>query len=200
MNIIALGGWMMWPLLAVSILAVAVIAERLLLYASCGLPDDSMRTELLKASCGGDVAAVADRMAGVPLLQPFAGLLKAGGSGRESSLHLAGEQILDQLERRLGLLGAIARLAPLMGLLGTVSGMISIFSRIAHASSGVDMSMLADGIWQALLNTASGLCIAIVAQFSLAFFHARLKTIAGMLDAAGNASLMQPAASPAKTC
>ena len=191
MNIIALGGWMMWPLLAVSILALTVIVERLLLYASCALPDDGLRAALLKASCNGDVGAVAERMGAVPLLLPFAGLLTVASPNRESALHLAGEQILEQLERRLGLLGAIARLAPLMGLLGTVSGMISIFSRIAHATNGVDMSMLADGIWQALLNTASGLCIAIVAQFSLAFFHARLKNIASMLDAAGNASLMQ---------
>ena len=60
--------------------------------------------------------------------------------------------------------------------------------------------MLADGIWQALLNTASGLCIAIVAQFSLAFFHARLKNIASMLDAAGNASLMQGTTATGDAC
>ena len=47
MNIIALGGWMMWPLLAVSILALTVIVERLLLYASCGLPDDGLRAALV---------------------------------------------------------------------------------------------------------------------------------------------------------
>jgi biopolymer transport protein ExbB len=94
----------------------------------------------------------------------------------------------------LGLLAAIARLAPLMGLLGTVSGMITIFSRMAHASGGVDLSMLADGIWQALLNTASGLSIAIFVQFSLAFFHGRLKSVAAMLDAAGNAALLRDAA------
>ncbi|OXS28903.1 MAG: hypothetical protein BCS36_09175 [Desulfovibrio sp. MES5] len=192
MNIIALGGWMMWPLLAVSILTLTVIVERLLLYASCPLPDDALRGDLLKATSSGDVDTVAERMAAVPLLQAFAQQLTAASSNRESSLRLAGGQILEQLERRLGLLGAIARLAPLMGLLGTVSGMISIFSSIAHASSGVDMSMLADGIWQALLNTASGLCIAIVAQFSLAFFSARLKNISSMLDAAGNAALLQP--------
>ena len=78
-----------------------------------------------------------------------------------------------------------------MGLLGTVSGMITIFSRLAHAAGGVDLSMLADGIWQALLNTASGLSIAIFVQFSLAFFHGRLKSVAAMLDAAGNAALLR---------
>lgn len=75
MNIIALGGWMMWPLLAVSILALTVIVERLLLYASCGLPDDGLRAALLKASCNGNMESVAERMTAVPLLQPFAELL-----------------------------------------------------------------------------------------------------------------------------
>ena len=191
MNIMTLGGWMMWPLLVVSILALAVIVERFLLYAACPLPDDALRREMLKASGSGDLGVVAARMGGVPLLRPFAALLAGACLQRDAALGLAGEQILEQLERRLGLLAAIARLAPLMGLLGTVSGMITIFSRLAHAAGGVDLSMLADGIWQALLNTASGLSIAIFVQFSLAFFHGRLKSVAAMLDAAGNAALLR---------
>ena len=191
MNIMTLGGWMMWPLLVVSILALAVIVERFLLYAACPLPDDALRREMLKASGSGDLGVVAARMGGVPLLRPFAALLAGACLQRDAALRLAGEQILEQLERRLGLLAAIARLAPLMGLLGTVSGMITIFSRLAHAAGGVDLSMLADGIWQALLNTASGLSIAIFVQFSLAFFHGRLKNVAAMLDAAGNAALLR---------
>ena len=78
-----------------------------------------------------------------------AGLRGAPGArpfpNREAALRLAGETVLERLEARLSLLSVLARLAPLMGLLGTILGMITTFSRIAEARSGVDMSLLAGG-------------------------------------------------------
>ena len=76
-----------------------------------------------------------------------------------------------------------------MGLLGTILGMINTFSRIAESASGVDMTMLAGGIWQALLTTAAGLCIAIPALFFLSFFQNRVRRVADALNKAGNAVL-----------
>ena len=92
MNIMTLGGWMMWPLLVVSILALAVIVERFLLYAACPLPDDALRREMLKASGSGDLGVVAARMGGVPLLRPFAALLAGACLQRDAALRLPGNR------------------------------------------------------------------------------------------------------------
>lgn len=198
MNLMTLGGWMMWPLLAVSIMALAVIVERALAFAACPLPDEALDRQLQAALRQGDVAPVAERMRAVPLLQNFAGIMAAPAlPKRETALRLAGEQILGQLERRLSLLATLARLAPLMGLLGTITGMIGTFSHIASATAGVDMTLLAAGIWQALITTAAGLCIAIPAQFSLSVFSGRARRVARMLDAAGNTALMVEAGAAA---
>ena len=71
--------------------------------------------------------------------------------------------MVDGLDRRVVFLGLSARVSPLLGLLGTVFGMIQTFSRLATTAGVVDMTPLADGIWQALLTTAAGLIIAVPA-------------------------------------
>jgi biopolymer transport protein ExbB len=104
-------------------------------------------------------------------------------------LRLAGELAVKRFEARLPLLGVLGRLATLMGLLGTILGMINTFARIAESTSGVDMALLAGGIWQALLTTATGLCIAIPAVFFLHFFQSKVQRVAEALTRAGNAAL-----------
>ena len=168
MGLIELGGWMMWPLLAVSVAALAIVVERALVFMGCPFPDS--------------------RFPG--LLRDFAALLGSPLPNREAALRLAGETVLERLEARLSLLSVLARLAPLMGLLGTILGMITTFSRIAEARSGVDMSLLAGGIWQALLTTAAGLCIAIPALFFLSCFQGKVLRVADALNKAGNAALL----------
>lgn len=165
MGLIELGGWMMWPLLAVSVAALAIVVERALVFMGCPFPDSRFPGLVLEAMRTGDVRPLAARLEAVPSLRDFAALLGSPLPNREAALRLAGETVLERLEARLSLLSVLARLAPLMGLLGTILGMITTFSRIAEARSGVDMSLLAGGIWQALLTTAAGLCIAIPALF-----------------------------------
>ena len=177
MGLIELGGWMMWPLLAVSVAALAIVVERALVFMGCPFPDSRFPGLVLEAMRTGDVRPLAARL-GSPL------------PNREAALRLAGETVLERLEARLSLLSVLARLAPLMGLLGTILGMITTFSRIAEARSGVDMSLLAGGIWQALLTTAAGLCIAIPALFFLSCFQGKVRRVADALNKAGNAALL----------
>ena len=73
----------------------------------------------------------------------------------------AGDNTLFYLTRRLSMLAVIGSVAPLMGLLGTVLGMIRVFSKIAHTGQAADISLLAAGIWEALITTAVGMIIAI---------------------------------------
>lgn len=201
MGLMALGGWMMWPLLAVSVAALAIIVERALIFMSCPFPDRAFSGLVLEAARTGDAGPLAAHLGRVPMLRDFAGLLDGPARSREAALRLAGEEVLARLEARLPFLSMLARLAPLMGLLGTILGMIATFSRIAGAASGVDMTLLAGGIWQALLTTAAGLCIAIPALFFLSLFQGRVRRVAEALNRAGNAALLAdaPAGSRAET-
>ena len=191
MGLIELGGWMMWPLLAVSVAALAIVVERALVFMGCLFPDSRFPGLVLEAMRTGDVRPLAARLEAVPSLRDFAALLGSPLPNREAALRLAGETVLERLEARLSLLSVLARLAPLMGLLGTILGMITTFSRIAEARSGVDMSLLAGGIWQALLTTAAGLCIAIPALFFLDIsVEEGMADVADALNKAGNAALL----------
>lgn len=188
MNILSMGGWMMWPLMLVSVTATAIVIERLLFFSSCPFPAKGF-AESLERALEGDAAPLLDELNKVTLLRRFAELTASPSANREAALRIEGEAVLDKLEKHLSLLSILARLAPLMGLLGTVLGMISTFSEIADAQAGVNMNQLAGGIWQALITTATGLCIAIPALFFLHRFRNRADNVAKALSEAANAVL-----------
>lgn len=164
-EIIKSGGWMMAPLILCSIIALAVIIERFWsLRRRRVLPpdlvvqvwrlsgekkmDDALLQRLKESSCLGFVLA--------------AGLANShhGRDVMKESIEEAGRQIVHKLEHFLNVLGTIATIAPLLGLLGTVVGMIQSFSAIVSQGVG-DPSVLAGGISVALLTTAGGLVVAI---------------------------------------
>ena len=191
MNIFMMGGWMMWPLALVSVMVTAIIIERFLLFSSCPFPAGDFTTRLEKA-VEGDTAPLLDAVGKVALLKRFADIMASTHANREASLRIEGETVIRRLEKHLSMLSILARLAPLMGLLGTVLGMISTFSEIANAQAGVNMNQLAGGIWQALITTAAGLVIAIPALFFLHHFQSRVNAVASALSEAANAMLSLP--------
>ena len=188
MNIFMLGGWMMWPLALVSVMVTAIIIERILLFSSCSFPARDF-TERLEKAVEGDTAPLLEAMGRIALLKRFSDLMVSSHPQREASLRIEGEAVVRKLEKHLSMLSILARLAPLMGLLGTVLGMISTFSEIASAQAGVNMNQLAGGIWQALITTAAGLVIAIPALFFLHHFQSRVNSVASALSEAANAML-----------
>ena len=192
MNIFMMGGWMMWPLALVSIMVTAIIIERFLLFSSCPFPAGDF-TERLEKAVEGDTAPLLEALGSVALLKRFADIMVSSHANREASLRIEGEAVVRKLEKHLSMLSILARLAPLMGLLGTVLGMISTFSEIANAQAGVNMNQLAGGIWQALITTAAGLVIAIPALFFLHHFQSRVNAVASALSEAANAMLSLPA-------
>lgn len=180
------GGWMMWPLLALSLVAVAVICERMMFYGGLGFPAAGQNGTLAAALANRDITIL---QAALPVSHPVLGgyfgeldrFIRSGeGAGRAEAhgvLDIFAEEIAGRLDRRLPLLGVIVRAAPLMGLLGTVLGMINTFSRLAATQGGVDLMTLADGIWQALITTATGLVIAIPALLAQYWFISRKRRV-----------------------
>ena len=189
MDLLNLGGPVMWVLLLVSIVTLALIIERCIVYSKMPVPKG-----ITPLSAREDVLQTLE---GVPGLASFAAALKAP-SYDEERVSLAGQHVIDLMEVRLDLLGAMAKLATLLGLLGTVLGMIDTFSAISSATGGIDMTSLAEGLWQALLTTAAGLTIAIPAGLALVAFEARVRRMAQTLTIAATRA-RDPAVTPPGT-
>ena len=146
MSLIYAGGWVMIPLLLISVIVLALIIDRSLTLIWNPMPDKTQREKIFEAVRSGNNAQAAE------ILRETEGYLTE-----------AVTDIAAFLERRCALLATLGRVSPLLGLLGTIIGMIQTFAVIAQSRSGIDMELLADGIWQALITTATGLIIAIPA-------------------------------------
>ncbi|WP_319775315.1 MotA/TolQ/ExbB proton channel family protein [Breoghania sp.] len=193
MQLIEEGGFVMWPLIAISVLVIAVILDRLLVFTTQPLVDPDLEARLIAAGRGeATQETLATAIELRPTLRPLLEALFAKGAKatREGLATIAIEEIIRGLDRRVGVLGMAARVAPLLGLLGTVIGMIQTFSRLSAASGAIDMTMLADGIWQALLTTATGLVIAIPAVIAHGGFLRREEHVNFALARLANRVLM----------
>ena len=163
-SIIQAAGWPIWFLLLASVIAVALIIERAAaLRRSRIVPADLLKSVVAELRQGGvNDPMLAKLEAHSPLGQVFAAGLRNVRSTREvmrESIEEAGRAVAHDLERYLTTLGTIATTAPLLGLFGTVVGMIEIFG--APTASGTNPQALAHGISVALYNTGFGLIIAI---------------------------------------
>ncbi|RLJ62836.1 MotA/TolQ/ExbB proton channel family protein [Sulfurisoma sediminicola] len=176
-SIIQAAGWPIWFLLVASVIAVALIIERTAaLRPSKVVPDgllQTVATELKRGSMGEEAFRRLETHS--PLGRVFAAGLRNARGSREimkESIEEAGRGVAHDLERFLTSLGTIASISPLMGLFGTVVGMIEIFGSATGA--GNNPQALAHGISVALYNTGFGLLIAIPAMIFYRHFRARV--------------------------
>lgn len=175
LSIIAAAGWPIWLLIVSSILALALIVERLVsLRRSFVMPPDLLDHALREYR---RVGAKSDMIQNLQNNSPLGRILAAGLRHEKYSRDImrdaieeSGRAVGHELERFLPTLGTIAAMAPLMGLLGTVIGMIEIFA--AQNPSGGSPEQLAHGISVALYNTAFGLIVAIPSMIFYRYFRA----------------------------
>ncbi len=195
MELIEQGGLLMWPLLALSVLTLAILIDRGIAFSTLRLATAAEEAALIAASRAGNRAAADEAAKAAPALIPLidAAFEPVLPEERERSAAIAIEEVVRGLDSRLGLLAVSGRVAPLLGLLGTVLGMIQTFSRLATAHGAIDMTLLADGIWQALLTTAAGLFIAIPAVAAHQAFLRREDRVAFILGRLANRMLARPA-------
>jgi biopolymer transport protein ExbB len=178
--LIEAAGWPIWPLIIASILALAIIFERIYtlrrpMVAPPGLLDQAV-DNLRRHGANPDLLrALAE---GSALGRILAAGVRNIGASREvmkESLEEAGRAVGHDLERFLSTLGTIATVAPLMGLFGTVVGMIEIFG--SQSPTGGNPAVLAHGISVALYNTAFGLIVAIPSMIFYRFFRGRVDAL-----------------------
>jgi len=174
-SLIQAAGWPIWFLLAASVVAVTVIVERILYLRSARVLPTGLLHEVISAARAGPVSAAhIDQLERhSPLGAVLAAALRTSDAPREHMLQAvedAGRAASLQLERYLTALGTVATLAPLMGLFGTVVGMIELFG--AQDVAGADPLKVAHGISVALYNTAFGLAVAMPALLFHRHFQA----------------------------
>jgi biopolymer transport protein ExbB len=164
-DLIKSGGWLMLPIILCSIAAMAIISERFWSLRKNKILPPELVPQVWKLSREDKLDSVALRS--LKISSPLGAILAAGLAnshhGREMmriSIEEVGRQVVHELERFLNTLGTIASITPLLGLLGTVVGMIKVFSAIMMHGVG-DPAVLAGGISEALITTAAGLTVAI---------------------------------------
>lgn len=180
LEIIRAGGWLMVPILLCSVIAMAIVLERLwVLRRSRVVPRGLLTTVWEQARTRADEtgAVVLQRTrAGSPLGQVLAAGLATQDRSREvmkESIEETGRRVAHELERFLNTLGTIAMITPLLGLLGTVVGMIEVFTVITEIGVGSPRD-LAGGISQALVTTAAGIGVAIPTLIFHRYFRGRV--------------------------
>jgi len=161
------GGWAMYPLLLLSVYTLFVILNRGVFFATQLRRTDGELESVLRGT-----SLLPDRLEGV--LAPMLARGIKHGEFSHGRANLAVEHELLEATRYLNSLDTVAIIAPMFGLLGTVTGMVRTFQTVAELEGAVNPSVLAGGIWEALLTTAFGLLVAIPALIAFRYFRSRL--------------------------
>lgn len=173
------GGLLMWPILVCSIIGLAVIIDRytVLRKAKINLPAFMVRIRGLikKKDISGAISYCMQEKSPVAnIVRKGLKKFKLGHTRVKEAIENAGRQEISKLEKGLTVLATVAGVAPLIGFLGTVTGMITAFMTIEDLAGAANPSDLAGGIWEALTTTAFGLIVGIPA---LAFYNYFLSSI-----------------------
>ncbi|MBX3707506.1 MAG: MotA/TolQ/ExbB proton channel family protein [Pseudomonadales bacterium] len=186
LEIVQSGGWLMVPILLCSVIAAAISVERVWTLQRSRIAPQNLLAQVWTALRGRAMTAeqMADLRASSPLGQVLAAGIANARRGREvmkEAMEEAAGQVTHDLERYLTSLGVIASIAPLLGLLGTVVGMIKVFTALMLEGAG-NASVLAGGISQALITTAAGLSVAIPALMCHRFFQRRVDELVVIME------------------
>ena len=178
LELIHAGGFLMWPILACSVISMAIIAERFWSLRESKIVPVNLVANVWQWHKSDQLDA--KRIQALRVNSPLGMILAAGLLNRKHSREIMKESIEEvgrlvahSLERFLNTLGTISSITPLLGLLGTVIGMIKVFTVITSQGIG-DPSVLSEGISEALLTTAAGLSVAIPSLMFYRYFRGKV--------------------------
>lgn len=181
LSVMQLGGPLMWVIFGLSVLAGAIIIERLVFFKKAWAEPEEVERKIAQAIYEGDRARASEltRSRDSSLHRLFKAAVDHWAADAEAVKVLLEQEKRRELfrwERGLEMLSTIARVAPLLGLLGTVLGMVEVFRTIS-AGRGADMLYLASGIWEALLTTVAGLSVAIPVVLAYAYLSSKVDMV-----------------------
>ncbi|MCW8855165.1 MAG: MotA/TolQ/ExbB proton channel family protein [Gammaproteobacteria bacterium] len=175
------GGWLMFPIIGCSIIALGIILERFWSLQSKKVIPKHLVATIWHWVKEGQLER--SKIESLGKKSALGKILAAGLNNRhlerqriKESIEETGRQVVHEMERFLNTLGTIAAISPLLGLLGTVIGMIKVFNAITSSGVG-NAAPLAGGISQALITTAAGLSVAIIALMFHRYFRGRVDEI-----------------------
>jgi len=186
LEIVQAGGWLMLPIIGCSIIAAAIILERLWSLRPKRVLPVNLAVQVRDWVSNDQLDP--EHLQRLHQSSPLGQMLAAGLTNRHSPREVIKETIEDvgrhtahELQRYLDALGTIAAISPLMGLLGTVIGMIKVFAAITANGVG-NPGVLAGGISEALITTAAGLCVAIPALIGYRYLRARVDALVVQME------------------
>jgi biopolymer transport protein ExbB len=186
LEIVQAGGWLMVPIIAGSIAVVAILLERLWTLQERRVLPPQVTAQVWEWVQNGQLDP--EHVQRLHQSSPLGQVLATGLSYRHASREVlkeaiedAGRHVAHELERYLNPLGTIAAVSPLLGLLGTVSGMIRAFTAITTQGVG-NPTVLAGGISEALITTAAGLAVAIPALIAYRYLRRRVDSLVVMIE------------------
>jgi len=176
-EIIQAAGWPIWPLILASVVALAIIGERLWALREDVVAPKNLLPEIQNSlSQGGIPKDAIEKLQQHSMLgEIFASALANADAPREvtkEAIEETGRSVAHKLEKYLTTLGTISTVSPLLGLLGTVIGMVELFG--AFTATGHDVAQFARGISVALYNTAGGIVVAVPAMIFYRYFRGKV--------------------------
>ncbi|MCX8105598.1 MAG: MotA/TolQ/ExbB proton channel family protein [Ignavibacterium album] len=185
------GGFIMWLILATSIVGLAVVIDRFLVLrkARINVPAFMVRIRgfIKKKDISGAISYCMEEKSPVAnIVRKGLKKYKFGHDRVKEAIENAGSQEISKLEKGLTILATVAGIAPLLGFLGTVTGMIQAFMTIQDLAGAANPSDLAGGIWEALITTAFGLIVGIPALAFYNYFLSAVKRLVGEMETVAN--------------
>jgi len=186
LEIVKSGGWLMLPIIICSIVAAAIIIERLWTLQQSRVVPRNLTRQVWEWVNKNQLnpQRIKTLHEGSPLGEILAAALsnrKIDRDAMKERVQDTGRHVVHELERYLNTLGTIAAISPLLGLLGTVIGMVKVFAAITTSGVG-DPSVLAGGISEALITTAAGLSVAIPALIAYRYLRGRIDALVVQME------------------
>jgi biopolymer transport protein ExbB len=200
LKIVQEAGWPIWPLILCSVAAMALVIERFMALRTVRVAPGYLLGEVLTVTRGGlpgsdVIAKLAENSLLGSVLAAGLKLLaidpRAGEQALRQAFEAAGRDAVHKMDRYLNTLGTIAAAAPLLGLFGTVVGMIEIFGSQGSSVGSTNPAELAHGISTALYNTAAGLLVAIPSLMFYRYFRGRVDDYLHTLEQSSEQLLTQ---------
>lgn len=182
------GGWIMIVLALLSVVCFYIFFERLAALHKAGKDDPLFMERIRDYVHTGDIKSAVNycRMTNTPAARMIEkGISRMGrpASDVQAAIENAGNLEVAKLERRLPVMATIASGAPMIGFLGTVTGMVQAFWDMANAGNNIDITLLSSGIYEAMITTVGGLVVGIVAMFAYNYLVGKVDNIVNEMEA-----------------
>jgi biopolymer transport protein ExbB len=186
------GGWLMIALLLISFLAIEIIIEKLIKLKKIRNGEDKVIDEVLENLKNDNVDKainICEENSHLALGAIFAKAIDKvdiGLSGKQEVIDLSLKKEIHRMEKKLGTLATFSAIAPLIGFLGTVTGMVKVFMKLGEMGGGVDITLLANGIWEALITTIGGLSVGIICILFYNYLVSKIETMSQEIEDKSN--------------